>query len=167
LGFSSKSPGWYGGRVHFRAKVIEQSRAKYKVVLERAELGPSCRFARRFGSTALLRIKIPPSMFKLEGGLIKFFLKPFVINGQVFRSFFAKDENVFMFRTNEVFNGSEIRTRSKWASGLSLLEFLNWHNSLELNKHQACSPFHSMGSFTCLLTLIYSYLDHDEVGLSL
>ena len=106
-------------------------------------------------------------MFKLEGGLIKFFLKPFVINGQVFRSFFAKDENVFMFRTNEVFNGSEIRTRSKWASGLSLLEFLNWHNSLELNKHQACSPFHSMGSFTCLLTLIYSYLDHDEVGLSL
>jgi RNA-dependent RNA polymerase len=138
LGFSKAYPDWYGGKVHFRARIVDQGSAGFKVELDPAELGPSCRFARRFGSTALLRVKIPLGVFnKAENRLINFFSRPFVLNGRVFRSFFAKDDNVFMFRTNEIFRCSAISAGVK-EFGLSLLEFLNWHNPLCYNQHQAC-----------------------------
>lgn len=141
LGFSSENPDWYGGKVHFRAKLMEQGRAGFRVLLERAELGPSCRFARRFGSTAFLRVKIPMSVFnKPDNGLVDFFSRPFILNGRVFRAFFAKDDNVFLFRTNEIFRGSEICPHSVCMRGLSLLDFLNWHNPLGFNRNQACAP---------------------------
>lgn len=109
----------------------------YKIILDRCTLGPSCRFARRFGSSNFLRIKIPAgTLHKPDNGLNLFFSKPFVLWGRVFRSFYAKDDTVFLFRTNEIMENSRIVPDR--VPGLSLLQFLDWHNPLESNSNQAC-----------------------------
>jgi hypothetical protein len=136
LGFSKSYPDWYGGRVHFRAKLHELSPGDYKIMLEPAELGPSCRFARRFGSSNFLRVRVPTTLLnksEKEESLLAFFSRPFILNGAVFRSFFAKDERVFLFKTNERFSRSQIFTDPD-SDSMSLLSFLNWHNPLKYNR---------------------------------
>ena len=138
LGFSEDSPDWYGGKVEFRACLEDkgsQNLPQYKIVLEKPDIGSSCRFTRRFGSTCFLRVKIPEGILH-RPRLVEYFLQPFLLNGQVFRSFFAKDDHVFLFRTNETVKGLEINPVPP-ANGRSLLEFIKWHNPLEANMNQA------------------------------
>jgi RNA-dependent RNA polymerase len=136
LGHSQAFPGWYGGKIGFTGK-LHRDKGSYKIVLERCALGPSCRFTRRFGSKNFLRIKIPePILHSADNRLIDFFRKPFVLWGSVFRSFYAKDETVFLFRTNEVMMGNEIKPNG--GPGISLLEFLDWHNPPLHNSKQVC-----------------------------
>ena len=150
LGFSDEYPDWYGGKVHFRAKLDDKT--QYRILLERAELGPSYRFARRFGSTSFLKVKVSSRIInKPNNKLVEFFSRPFILNGRVYRSFYAKDENVFMFKTNEIvhedtLNSELIRVSAGSADspGLSLLAFLNWHNSLEVNNKQARIHYQSL-----------------------
>jgi RNA-dependent RNA polymerase len=143
LGFSEEKPDWYGGKVDFRGKLRDHSSAnitEYKIVLERPELGTSCRFTRRLGSQSILRISIPPDVFtKQDNQLVDFFSRPFILSGRVFRAFYAKGKHVFLLKTCEVFDGFKISVPKDAAhgDGLTLLDFLNWHNPLESNKRQA------------------------------
>jgi hypothetical protein len=143
LGHSTDYPGWYGGKVEFRAKLQKDEKTNsYKIVLERCMLGTSCRFTRRFGSKSFLRIKIPSRILHSNtNGLIAYFRNPFVIWGRIFRAFYAKDDNVFLFRTNEIFDESHIRPDH--FPGFSLLQFIEWHNPLEFNRNQVCT-FHPL-----------------------
>lgn len=106
LGLCDERPGYYGGKVIFSGvlkNVGKKSAPDYRVLLYAAELGPSCRFLRRFGSWNFLKIKIPkPILNNPSNGLHDLFKRPFVINGKVYRAYYAKDSNVFFFRTNEV-----------------------------------------------------------------
>jgi hypothetical protein len=140
LGFSAHAPDWHGGKVEFRACLEDRGSLhspEYKIVLEKPDIGSSCRFTRRFGSTSFLRVKIPEKIIHRPGPrLVEYFLRPFVLNGAVFRSFFAKDDHVFLFKTREELKGSEIVPIER-SKGLSLVEFLNWHNQLEANANQA------------------------------
>ncbi|KAF9465114.1 RNA dependent RNA polymerase-domain-containing protein [Collybia nuda] len=143
LGHSIDNPGWYGGRVEFRGKLHKESKGKYnsyKIVLDRCSLGPSCRFARRFGSSNFLRIKIPAAILHHnDNDLNLFFSKPFVLWGRIFRSFYAKDDTVFLFRTNEIMNAAQIVPAG--VAGLSLLQFIDWHNPLEPNSNQTMTKW--------------------------
>jgi RNA-dependent RNA polymerase len=142
LGFKEDSPGWYGGKVQFSGRLKDTSSTKtpnYTVLLDRPVLGPSCRFGRRFGSPNILKIKLPkPILNKSDNGLLEFFMRPFIIHNHVFRTFYAKDNNMFLFRTNEVMSDSGITAPGSSATGgpMSLMEFLNWHNPLEFNSKQ-------------------------------
>jgi RNA-dependent RNA polymerase len=146
LGFNPDFPGWHGGKVHFCARLKNIGTAKlpqYKFILERAALGPSCLFTRRFMSERFLTIKVPKQILNNpNNGLLELFLRPFVLTGRVFRAFYAKDENVFMIETDEIVDGVTISTSRRPASPMgpcSLQAFLSWHNPLELNKNQVCS----------------------------
>jgi hypothetical protein len=116
---------------------------QYKLILERAALGPSCLFTRRFMSERFLTIKVPKQILNNpNNGLLELFLRPFVLTGRVFRAFYAKDENVFMIETDEIADGGTISGSRRPASPMgpcSLQTFLSWHNPLELNKNQVCS----------------------------
>jgi RNA-dependent RNA polymerase len=163
LGFSANSPEWYGGKVEFHATLEDtgsQRAPQYKLILERAVIGSSCRFTRRFGSLCFLRVKIPEGILH-RPKLVEYFLRPFVLNGQVFRSFFSKDDHVFLFKTNEMFKGSEI-CPAPGAKGLSLLEFLNWHNRLDANVNQ-------VGGSDCLVrsAVLTGFPEYGQVGLPL
>ncbi|KAJ7076077.1 RNA dependent RNA polymerase-domain-containing protein [Mycena belliarum] len=124
----------YGGKICFSGS-IEIDR-EVKVVLERCTLTSSCRLYRQFGSSQFLRLKVPSKkVHLLKSGLIDFFRRPFVIWGNVFRSFYAKEGTVFLFKTREMYRDGSIQLPDS-ARGLSLFEFLDQFNPLKLNSNQ-------------------------------
>lgn len=145
LGLSEEAPDWFGGKVHFTGKLIAEKHKKppFKVVLKTPELGPSDRFARRWGSDRFLTLSLSKDVLRTEEKVIDFLCHPFVLGDRVFRAFDAKDGNVFMFCTNEIVEGRRINTNRTLPGGLSLQEFLAWHNPLELNPKQTMAKWAS------------------------
>ncbi|KAG6873624.1 hypothetical protein C0995_013555 [Termitomyces sp. Mi166 len=136
LGHSAIAPGWYGGKVNFRGRLERSDNNSYKIKLDRCTLGPSCRFSRRFGSTSMLRIKVSDkqTLHSTKNELGDFFRKTFVMWGSVFRAFYAKEGSVFLFKTNEKMVNGEIVPN--YSPGLSLLDFINYHNPLDYIENQ-------------------------------
>ncbi|KAJ6515806.1 RNA dependent RNA polymerase-domain-containing protein [Mycena sanguinolenta] len=145
LGLSKEAPDWFGGKVHFHAKLKfeDKNKKNLEVTLKSPELGPSDRFARRWGSERFLTLSLSRDV--LNGGekTIKFLQRPFILGDRVFRAFDAKDGNVFFVCTNEMVEGKRIHPTRKIPGLLSLREFLAWHNELELNPKQGstCLPW--------------------------
>ena len=53
-------------------------------------IGPSCRLTRQYGSSSFLRVRVPQKAQNLgDEELQKFFLRPFIVFGRVFRAFFS------------------------------------------------------------------------------
>ncbi|CCM00780.1 uncharacterized protein FIBRA_02822 [Fibroporia radiculosa] len=143
---------WYGGRVHFTGKLVfvadTAGNSSYQVRLDRPVLGPSCEFSRRFGSYQFIRIRIPKDILNQSdkkgwggGNLLEYFRRPFVVSSRVFRAFYSKEHNVFLVQTNECWDGTRIveakpTSRPPHDQTLSFLEFLKFHNNMELNRHQ-------------------------------
>ena len=147
--YNRADPDWYGGKVHFTAKVSlkERKGSEFRFVLERPALGSSNRFMRRFGSRRFIRVRIQKDALKQGSDLKEYFRRPFIVGTAVFRAFFAKEQNVFLVRTNEVAKGrigEELRIttpRSGDASTeISFMDFIRWHNDLQLNADQVCWP---------------------------
>lgn len=138
LGFDeNREPlSWHGGQVLFRAKLelhdTSGSRdVQYKLTLEHAELSFSHKFARRFGSKHFVRMKLTKSVLnKSSKQLLDYLRRPLILCGSVFRAFFAKEKNVFYVKTNETFSNAPV------PDVMSFLEFVNWHNPIELNSEQ-------------------------------
>jgi RNA-dependent RNA polymerase len=153
LGFSSEKPDWHGGKVIFRGILREidssDNQPAYSVFLLPPELGSSCRFARRFGSSAILRIKVSSVLLlKKNNRVVEYFLHPFILSGRVFRAFFAKDNTVFLVQTNETVDGLKISSSMKLDGRLSLPEFLQWHNPFEVNQNQVCPIFKVLDGYS-------------------
>ncbi|KAJ7434748.1 RNA dependent RNA polymerase-domain-containing protein [Mycena galericulata] len=145
LGNCPEYPQGHGGKVCFSGTIeaqISEGKNKgihsVKVVLDRCTLTSSCRLCRRFGSTSFLRLKIPSKILHSHAeGLREFFLRPFVLFGAVFRSFYAKDGTVFLFKTRERFTNDSIKMfGSTYDHHLPLFEFLDQFNPLHLNSKQ-------------------------------
>ncbi|KAL0067285.1 hypothetical protein AAF712_005683 [Marasmius tenuissimus] len=139
---------WYGGKVVFRAKVKNiaseyAKNPKFKVVLDRPELGASYRFSRRHGSSAFIRLKVPRDLCttKMIPHLIKFLIQPMIFCGSVYRLVLEKDKTVFLYRTNEVVSGLAPPPLLSRRLMLSLEEFLELENPIELNKNQAAAKW--------------------------
>ncbi|KLO18824.1 hypothetical protein SCHPADRAFT_993271 [Schizopora paradoxa] len=128
----SNGKEYYGGKVHFIAK-LKGEKGNYTLCLEGAELGPSCRFYRRFGSAAFIKVSTPKKLaYSRDHGLMDFMLRPFVLNGRVFRAFYHKENNVHLKKTNERVVDNRVvppENESDLVDGQGSLEdFLNWHN---------------------------------------
>ncbi|KIK68052.1 hypothetical protein GYMLUDRAFT_216523 [Collybiopsis luxurians FD-317 M1] len=143
LGFDTNED-WFGGKVMFRGKLKpadEKKPPQFKIELERPELGASSRFTRRFGSKSFMRIKIPKDLSRYRDALMNYFRRPFIVSGKVFRAFLEKERTVFLFMTNE-YPEKELVANPN-SSSLSFLDFLNWHNPIELNKAQSAAKYAS------------------------
>ncbi|RPD65627.1 hypothetical protein L226DRAFT_543193 [Lentinus tigrinus ALCF2SS1-7] len=140
-------PGWYGGKVHFTAKVVVDKKKDFRLVLDRPTLGTSNRFMRRFGSRRFIRVRIQKDALMQKGtSLAEYFYRPFIISGAVFRAFFAKEQNVFLFRTNEVVRVSDTgvqiaRTSEAVPGEMSLFDLIQWHNDLKYNNDQTMAKW--------------------------
>lgn len=146
--FLENDPSWHGGKVHFHCKLTKPPEQNtLKLTLEKPYLGPSSRMTRRFGSDRFIRVKIASNIFYSEGTkLVSYFQQPFIFNNRVYRAFFAKDSTVFLVQTAEKLDrdetGNALTISPASVPGvLSLLEFLHWHNPLELNLSQVCFSF--------------------------
>ncbi|KAF9561155.1 hypothetical protein CPC08DRAFT_689324 [Agrocybe pediades] len=135
---------WYGGKVQFRARLqVTQGpspqQKTFKIILEQCNLGASSRFTRRFGSWSFIRVKIPEEIFHdASNNLQAFFQKAFIIWDQVFRACYAKNDNIFLYWTNERASCS-----LKVPGRLSFSEFINWHNPLAENSNQLVTKWAS------------------------
>lgn len=130
-------PHWYGGSVEFPAKLVRSHSSRYRLVLERAALGTSTRVTRRFGSGALLRVRIPHDTFYgTDNGLVEYFMRPFVINGRIFRTWCIKPKAALLIATTEKWDGEKIIMHGN--PGMSFLGFIRWHNPMESNSGQVC-----------------------------
>ncbi|KAI0737583.1 RNA dependent RNA polymerase-domain-containing protein, partial [Daedaleopsis nitida] len=148
--YCKDDPGWYGGKVHFTAKLVASSKGpdEFSFVLARPALGSSNRFMRRRGSKRFIRVLIQKDALMRKGDkLSEFFRRPLVINGAVFRAFFAKEQNVFYVRTDEVVRGfgQDLRVVPARPSAQnrewSFLRFIKWHNDYQLNQDQTMSKW--------------------------
>ena len=142
LGFDANDEplGWHGGQVLFHAKLHNTSRDSkvpiYKLTLEPAELSFSHSFARRFGSRHFLRLKLTKAVLNKSDNLLDYLRRPLILCGYVFRAFFAKNHNIFYVKTNEGTNGDSILPDAPVPGVMSFLDFINWHNPLNLNSEQ-------------------------------
>lgn len=120
-----------------------------KITLEKPYLFSSTRFSRRFGSDAIVRIRIDHMALHSHGREVREYVRrPLVIRGRVYRAFFAKEDAVFFFHTHEVverapnaekaFHVCEPTDPNTDPLGMSLEDFLEWHNPLRLNDQQVC-----------------------------
>lgn len=147
LGFNEKGEylNWYGGKVLFHGKLYDTAdkaskKPKYKLQLDRAELGPSSMFARRFGSKHFFRLKLTKAVLnKSSDDLMTYLRRPLILCGSVFRAFYAKDSNVFYVKTNESTDGVSVPENGDLIPGVkSFLEFLEWQNPMDHNNEQVC-----------------------------
>ncbi|KAJ6489328.1 RNA dependent RNA polymerase-domain-containing protein, partial [Mycena vitilis] len=140
LGFSEEAPEWFGGKVQFTAKVvIDKADGDHGlgIVLQKPSLAPSHRFRRRWGSANFLTLTFTREVLNTKTQEITSYVKrPFILLGRVFRAYYAKDLQVFLFRTNELVEGSRVHEIRTLTQGISLGQFLNWHNPLEFNRTQ-------------------------------
>ncbi|KAJ8086723.1 hypothetical protein PM082_005546 [Marasmius tenuissimus] len=139
---------WYGGKVVFRAKVKNiaseyAKNPKFKIILDRPELGASYRFSRRHGSSSFIRLKVPRDLCspKMIPHLVKFLIQPVVVCGSVYRLVLEKDKTVFLYRTNELVSGLARAPLLSRRLMLSLEEFMELENPIELNKNQAAAKW--------------------------
>ena len=144
---------WYGGKVHFTAKLVisDKTKGDFKLLLDRPQLDTSNRFMRRFGSRRFIRVRIQKdALYQKGASLLEYFLRPLVIGSAVFRAFFAKEQNVFFVKTNEEVQGYDGNIRLIAPSGptangdMAFMEFIKWHNDLNINKDQVSSTYFNL-----------------------
>ncbi|KAJ3541918.1 hypothetical protein NMY22_g3700 [Coprinellus aureogranulatus] len=137
---------WYGGQVQFRAVLHHAPLVpgKFILKLERPVIGPSSQLTRRFGSKHFIRVKLSKPAKNLSTQAYEWLRKPIVICGHVHRAFFAKDDNAFLVRTNEGWDGKIISPGpGSNERNMSFLDFVKWFNSLELNSTQPMAKWAS------------------------
>ncbi|KAF9068844.1 RNA dependent RNA polymerase-domain-containing protein [Rhodocollybia butyracea] len=162
IGNNVDHPGWWGGKVSFQARLGEKGDIP---VLEKPILGPSNKIKRRFGSSSVLRVKINKDRFYGKDGgemLVQLFKRPFVIWHHVFRSFYAKDDTVFLFRTNEIYRDGSLY-QSYNETGLSLYQFIQWLNPLQENLHQKLCKWASRTALGLSASIPGPRLMEDEI----
>lgn len=164
LGCNHDDDDWYGGKVafiarlrnkiHERGKMGPVSSPGYVLELEPPELGPSTRFARRWGSRRFLRVRIPDDlMYQRDSGrpcdsdslyimmtvvleLLSYFSNLFVIHSRVFQPYYAKDHTVFLLEVDHIYTSHCIEPDPD-PGKISLHHFLEWHNPMRTNNKQA------------------------------
>jgi hypothetical protein len=93
-------------------------------------------------------------------------MRPFVLCGHVFRGFTIKDSNVFLVKTNEVFDGIRVFTPLT-SSSLSFIDFLEWHNPLRYNQGQVfVEPSQQHVYITDILQTMAKWAARFALGLS-
>ena len=137
-------------------------------MLDRPTLGTSNRFMRRFGSRRFIRVRIQKDALMQKGNsLAEYFYRPFIISGAVFRAFFAKEQNVFLFRTNEVVRvrDGEVHivpvSEAVVPGEMSLFDLIEWHNDLKYNNDQVQMP---VGVCCPCYAMLIVCSDYGQVG---
>jgi len=125
---------------------MQLRQGEFYVTLERPVLCHSSRFTRCYGSSWLVKLRLPEDTLSKPDVLEKlrrFLIRPLVLNGRVFRFFYLnktnKNPSAYLMATNEWYNGDSLRQSSPLNDqGIycSFLDFFRKHNDLEQNHKQ-------------------------------
>ncbi|KDQ15608.1 hypothetical protein BOTBODRAFT_157888 [Botryobasidium botryosum FD-172 SS1] len=151
LGCSSDD-NWFGGKIQQRATITLRSSPvlhssslspgdRFEIRLAPQEKGRSTRFGRAFGSRRLIQVSASKDiMYKHLDELMEYMTKGFVINGRVFRAFFAKDNHIYLTETAEDYERKADPNEGDHFR-LSLIAFIDWFAPLHLNNRQLMSKW--------------------------
>ncbi|KAG8739289.1 hypothetical protein FRC10_005817 [Ceratobasidium sp. 414] len=127
--------GYFGGKIDQIAR-LEIEKDEFKFTLLPPKKDKSFRFRRFMGSRRLLDVRFSEQVGRRSGDIIKFFARQaLVINGRIFRAFYAQKTTVHLVETNE----TALRPADPLFGDdhrLSLNEFIEWHNPLYANPNQ-------------------------------
>ena len=129
---------WYGGRIEQLVR-LSKSNGKFTYRLDRPDLKKSTRFARFLGSRRILKVKLSKDLLYEKGDSVREHLSaPFVLCGRVFVPFASKEGSAYFLEVNEdedrVLDSSQGDDKR-----MSLWDFIQWHNPLDLNQNQVWS----------------------------
>ncbi|KAI0249735.1 RNA dependent RNA polymerase-domain-containing protein [Lactifluus subvellereus] len=139
LGITPELGTWFGGKVAFAMRLQAAKSGTFQFLLDHPVLGPSSRFTRCYGSAWLIRLSYKRTKLK------DLLLRPLVLNGLVFRFFYAnKDHNGYLMATNELYDGG-LTSGPSPSHGLrnytSFLDFFSEHNNLKSNNNQTIAKW--------------------------
>lgn len=128
------------GRTH-KSGVFTLIPSKHKIIR-------SNRLSRFFGSRRVVEVKVSKELVNKQGPALRaFFLQKFIINGRIFQAVTAKDHIVYLLETEDhTFPRSPLSNLSN-RGRMTLIQFINWHNPPEPNKHQVPRINHSLPFF--------------------
>ena len=138
---------YFGGKVQQLASLgvemdgKDKETARYSLHLRPMQTGRSHRFARFLGSRRVLQLNISDKYDVSYSHLRKWLAgHKFVLCGRVFVPFATKEGKVFMMETSEDYERYMSPSEGDHRR-LTLQKFVEWHNPIRLNKHQAsCRP---------------------------
>ncbi|KAG8736101.1 hypothetical protein FRC12_017776 [Ceratobasidium sp. 428] len=127
--------GYFGGKIDQIVR-LEIEGGKFKFIMQPPKKDKSYRFRRFAGSRRLCDVRFSEEVGKRSKDIINFFAREaIVINGRIFRAYYAQKTTVHLIETNETnyrpadpLFGDEYR--------LSLKDFIEWHNPLYANPKQ-------------------------------
>ncbi|KAF5358800.1 hypothetical protein D9758_008586 [Tetrapyrgos nigripes] len=152
---------WYGGQIQQIATLVKKPKSKdsnsdsaeFELVLEPLEMRRSSRFTRMLGSRRILQMRINSDFLLSSKGnngeksdrdkVMEFLSHKFILNGRVFVVTPPKDDGIYAIEVDEDFGRPVYRVPQRFGDQfrISLGDFLEHHNPLQLNKGQPTSKF--------------------------
>ncbi|CAE6500743.1 unnamed protein product [Rhizoctonia solani] len=135
---------YFGGKIDQVLRLSVHSSGRFEFRLQPPAVATSCRFRRYLGSRRLVEVRFSDKEPRLKPQALRTFMidNALVINGRVFRAFYARKNTVYLVETNEGLDrqqddliGDQYRQ--------SLRDFIEWHNPLYANPSQALTKWAS------------------------
>ncbi|KAL0570301.1 hypothetical protein V5O48_011665 [Marasmius crinis-equi] len=135
---------YFGGKIDFAAR-LRKEESSYSLSVQGAVLAQSNKLKRRFGSTSVLKCKIPNDLTKEGAEIADFFSgRAVVLWSWVYRAFAAKEGSIFLYKTNEKFcDDGSIRSNPDNNNRLPFEQLIYWIIPHRHNTSQAVSKWKS------------------------
>ncbi|ELU41160.1 RdRP domain-containing protein [Rhizoctonia solani AG-1 IA] len=117
---------------------------KFEFQLQPPVVSTSCRFRRYLGSRRLIEVRFSEKEPRLKPQVLREYMveNALVINGRVFRAFYARRTIVYLVETNEALDRQEDELVGDQFRR-SLRDFIEWHNPLYANPYQTLNKWSS------------------------
>ncbi|CAE6452141.1 unnamed protein product [Rhizoctonia solani] len=145
---STERLGWqgtyFGGKIDQVLRLSVHTSGRFEFRLQPPAVSTSSRFRRYLGSRRLIEVRFSEKEPGLRPQAFREYMiaNALVINGRVFRAFYARKNTVYLVETNEALDrqddelvGDQFR--------LSLRDFIEWHNPLYANPYQTLTKWSS------------------------
>lgn len=135
---------YFGGKVDQVLRLTVDTHGKFIFRLQPPSKSKSFRFRRFLGSRRLLDVRFSESEPRLRPEKLRDFFTqtPLVINGRIFRAFYARRNGVHLVETNEdLYRPGDPLVGDQFR--MSLREFIEWHNPLYANPGQSLTKWAS------------------------
>ncbi|KAH7338887.1 RNA dependent RNA polymerase-domain-containing protein [Rhizoctonia solani] len=135
---------YFGGKVDQILRLSVHTSGRFEFRLQPPAVSTSCRFRRYLGSRRLVEVRFSEKEPRLQPQALRNFMidNALVINGRVFRAFYARKNTVYLVETNEDLDREEDDLIGDQYRQ-SLRDFIEWHNPLYANPSQALTKWAS------------------------
>ncbi|KAJ1302702.1 hypothetical protein OPQ81_003017 [Rhizoctonia solani] len=135
---------YFGGKIDQILRLSVNSSGRFEFRLQPPAVSTSCRFRRYLGSRRLVEVRFSEKEPRLRREILRRFMtnNALVVNGRVFRAFYARPTTVYLVETNEALDRQEDELIGDQYRQ-SLRGFIEWHNPPYANPSQTLTKWAS------------------------